>query len=292
MGREAKQLSLFENYDVTFDRKITNVSSVPKRSPFRYAGGKTWLIPTIRKWLPINNLARLIEPFCGGGIVSLTAVAERRVSHATMIEMDDDVAAAWKTIFEHNDWLINRIMHFNLTKENVLSVVNSTPTSEQEHGFQTIVKNRTYHGGILAKGAGMIKSGEKGKGLGSRWYPTTLSKRIKDISFYMNKIEFIQGNAFDYISERYDHPDTYFFIDPPYTVAGKRLYTLNEVDHEELIRRLSCLKCHYLATYDLNEYILDLIRKYKLNWRRIPMQTTHLIKKEEILISDNFDWFD
>ena len=54
-----------------------NVASVPQRSPLRYPGGKTWLIPHIRAWLaPIQPRPRtLIEPFCGGGIVAL------RVSH-------------------------------------------------------------------------------------------------------------------------------------------------------------------------------------------------------------------
>ena len=28
-----------------------NVASAPQRSPFRYPGGKTWLIPYIRQWL-------------------------------------------------------------------------------------------------------------------------------------------------------------------------------------------------------------------------------------------------
>lgn len=294
MSAEAKQLYLFEEEVPVSsnEQKVTNVSSVPKRSPFRYAGGKTWLIPTIRKWLLINSQAKLIEPFCGGGIVSLTAVAENRVNQAIMIEKDDDVAAAWKTIFEHNEWLADRIMNFNVTIDNVRSIVNSEPTSVQEHGFQTIVRNRTNHGGILAKGAGTIKNGEKGKGICSRWYPVTLVRRIRGISSYMKKIQFIHGDAFDFISEEYDQPNNYFFIDPPYTVAGKRLYTLCDVDHEEIFRRVAALRCHYLLTYDLSDYIFSLVEKYNLQWRKIPMQTTHLVRKEEILISDNFDWLD
>ena len=30
---------------------VVNVASVPQRSPLRYPGGKTWLIPHIREWL-------------------------------------------------------------------------------------------------------------------------------------------------------------------------------------------------------------------------------------------------
>ena len=83
-----QQLYLFKEYSSPLPpkQKVVNVSSVPQRSPFRYAGGKTWLIPTIRRWLPVNSQVNLIEPFCGGGIVSLTAVAENRVKKATIIK--------------------------------------------------------------------------------------------------------------------------------------------------------------------------------------------------------------
>jgi DNA adenine methylase len=293
MAQTSKQLNLFGEIESdNSSRKVVNVSTVPKRSPFRYAGGKTWLIPTIRKWIGFNPDAHLIEPFCGGGIVSLSVAAENRVRMATMVEKDEDVAAAWLTIFNNHEWLIDRMLNFQLTKENVDAIVTNVPTSVYEHGFQTIIRNRTNHGGILAKGAGTIKNGEKGKGLSSRWYPKTLTNRITGIAAYKDKLEFIKGDAFDYMTEAYDNPDVYFFIDPPYTVAGKRLYTLSEVDHEEIFRRVSNFKCHYLVTYDKSEYILSLIKKYNLNYRSIPMQTTHLVTKEEVLISDNFDWLD
>src|ERR1700677_2717012 len=55
-----------ENVEMT---KPVNVASVPQRSPFRYPGGKTWLVPYIRDWLRSKKTrpARLIEPFAGGG---------------------------------------------------------------------------------------------------------------------------------------------------------------------------------------------------------------------------------
>src|SRR3954453_16467871 len=45
-----------------------NVASVPQRSPFRYPGGKTWLVPYIRSWLTSKKAVPciLVEPFAGG----------------------------------------------------------------------------------------------------------------------------------------------------------------------------------------------------------------------------------
>jgi hypothetical protein len=50
-------------------KRPVNVASVPQRSPFRYPGGKTWLVPYIRDWLGAKKKtpSRLVEPFAGGG---------------------------------------------------------------------------------------------------------------------------------------------------------------------------------------------------------------------------------
>src|ERR1700761_281061 len=116
-----QQLSMFEMEAAVANSKVVNVSSVPQRSPFRYPGGKTWLIPTIRQWLLQNNsIPVLIEPFAGGGIVGLTAAFERYCKTVIMAELDPEVAAVWETIFgDQNSWLANRILNFDLTVDNI-----------------------------------------------------------------------------------------------------------------------------------------------------------------------------
>jgi DNA adenine methylase len=91
-----EQLSFF---DLPQDY-IVNVSRVSQRSPFRYPGGKTWLIPRIYNWLGKKDPkpAELIEPFSGGAIVGLTAAFENLVDHVTLVELDDQVAAVWENI--------------------------------------------------------------------------------------------------------------------------------------------------------------------------------------------------
>ena len=83
---------LLPNTDRT---RIVNVASVPMRSPFRYPGGKTWLVPWIRRWLRSKPcpVAELVEPFAGGAIVGLTAVFEELARKVTLVEVDYDVAS-------------------------------------------------------------------------------------------------------------------------------------------------------------------------------------------------------
>ena len=93
-------MTMFDMGEKSNEPAVINVASVPQRSPFRYPGGKTWLIPTVRRWLkqetkPANLL---IEPFAGGGIVSLTAAFEKLADQIIMVEMDEEIAAVWEVI--------------------------------------------------------------------------------------------------------------------------------------------------------------------------------------------------
>lgn len=290
-----EQLTLFEKPTLQRQQnKVVNVASVPQRSPFRYPGGKTWLVPTVRKWLKQeNNVKELIEPFAGGGIVSLTAAFENLANHITMVELDEEVAAVWEVILNgKNEWLANKILNFELSHENVNNELANPNKEIKDLAFCTILKNRVFHGGIIAKGSGMLKHGENGKGIASRWYAKTLADRIKAINYIKHKIEFLQTDAFKIIEENSSNKNVYFFIDPPYTKAGKRLYTHFDIDHEKLFYLTSRIKGKYMLTYDDTLEIRALANKYNLNFRTIPMKTTHHLEKNEIIISNSFDWGD
>src|SRR5437660_5019094 len=83
---------------------VVNIATVPHRSPFRYPGGKTWLVPKIRKWLgSIDPKPReLAEPFAGGATVGLSALFEDLVDRLVLVEKDEDVAAVWEVLI-HGD---------------------------------------------------------------------------------------------------------------------------------------------------------------------------------------------
>ena len=286
-----EQLSLFETKEKNTPT-VVNVASVPQRSPFRYPGGKTWLIPIVRKWLKQGNKPDLLfEPFAGGGIVSLTTAFENLADKVIMVELDNEVSAVWDVIINDDyKWLAETIFSFELTIENANKVLNKKNKNSRDQALSTIIKNRISHGGIIAKGSGLIKNGEKGKGIKSRWYPKTLRNRIVNIGLIREKIEFIHGDAFTELEKIVNKKNAFSFIDPPYTVAGRRLYTHFDINHDYLFELVSKIGGKYLLTYDDTAEIRSLSKKYNLDFRTIPMKTTHHIQKNEILISDNFNW--
>lgn len=279
-------------------QKIVNVAAVKHRSPFRYPGGKTWLVPRVFRWL--ESLASpptiFIEPFAGGAIVGLSVAFERLADHVLLIELDAQVAAVWEVLINRGEgpWLAGQIRHLELTAEAVDRLLNQPHLPVREQALQTIVRNRIQHGGILAEGAGKLRYGENGKGILSRWYPATLQKRILAIDAIRDRLSFIQGDGIEIIRRYADRQDVVFFIDPPYTASnkkpGSRLYNHWQLDHEELFSLVKQIKGDFLMTYDNVPEVRQMASRYGLDSEAVPMKNTHHARLTELLIGKNLDW--
>jgi len=292
-------------------------------SPFRYPGGKTWLVPYVCQWLHEMEPrpAMFVEPFAGGGVVGLNVAYRRLAEHITLIELDEDVAAVWRTIFNGSARsLAERIVAFDVDREAVEAALSKAPDSLEERAFQTILKNRVNRAGILASGAGMLRNGEDGRGIDSRWYPETLEKRILEIDGMRDRITFVGGDGLK-VLRLYTWPipiscltwllfkllrlgssalgpcprsNVVFFIDPPYTVggkqAGKRLYRHHELEHENLFRMVCKLKGDFLMTYSRDNAVRELAEQHNLDIEEVPMRSSHHVKMAELLIGRDLGW--
>lgn len=263
-------------------------------SPFRYAGGKTWLVPQFQEWLSsLEGVRTLVDPFTGGGIVPLSMVAANPALRAVMSEKDEDVGAVWSVVISGSDRdaddLCARIMDIVLTRESAIECLSRTPASLVERAFHTILKNRVNRGGILSPGASLLKRGESDKGITSRWYPETLVKRIRAIRQFRDRLEFVQGDAFDLIARFSDDASAALFVDPPYTAGGKnagsRLYTHWVVDHDRLFRDCAAARGPLLMTYDDAPEVRALAKANGLVVKETPMRNAHHAKMEELVIT-------
>ncbi len=289
VGARAKtvheQRALFDDPEL---HPVVNVSSVPQRSPFRYPGGKTWLIPIARLWLASLGAKpkTLVEPFAGGGGIGLMAAFESHVARSLLVELDGDVAVVWRCMVTGNAAeLAERVRRFVCDDASVREALAMPTEDEVGRAFQTLLRNRVSRGGILAPGAGFVKRGEAGKGIASRWYPETLAGRIEAIRDHRERLMFRQEDGLETICSYAADPEAAFFVDPPYPIAGRRLYRFFKLDHRELFVRLASVKGPFLATYDQSPEIQTLAEEFGFAWKLVPMKSTHHTRKFELIIS-------
>jgi len=236
-----------------------------------------------------------LEPFAGGGIVGLTVAFERLAEKVVLVELDEQVAAVWNTILsDDHEWLAERILSFDMTIENLRGELAYKTTSVKRIAFQTILKNRTFHGGIIAPGSSLIRYGENGKGIKSRWYPATIARRIRAIACVRDRIQFVQGDGIEAIRSYAPCAKTVMFVDPPYSVAGKRagtrLYKYFQLDHERLFAEASKIKGDIVLTYDNAPEVAELAVRHGFDIRTVAMKNTHHATMTELLIGRNLQW--
>jgi DNA adenine methylase len=272
---------------------IVNVASVPQRSPFRYPGGKTWFVPYLRDWLHSfrKRPAVFVEPFAGGGIGSLTVAMENLADRVVMAELDSNVAAVWRVVLSNDATdLMRRIRRFEISRAAVMAELCKEAQNNIDVAFQTILRNRVQRGGILAPGASLMKNGENNVGVGSRWYPDTLARRIAAINAAKSRIEFLHKDAFDVIPKYLRDRSAAFFVDPPYTAsgksAGKRLYLHSSIDHSSLFELLQSAAGEVMLTYDDASEVRDLATAHGFFIKSIPMKTTHHTRTYELAITN------
>lgn len=270
--------------------RAPNVASVPQYSPLRYPGGKSRHIPIARRWLrSLEGVSALIEPFAGGAHIGLAAAIESLVGRVKLVELDEDVSAVWRVILNDAEWLIDKVQGLELSRESVESLHDRRQESLRLRGLATLVHNRISRGGIMADGAGVMNEGEGGKGITSRWYPSTLVERIQRIR-RADGVDLVHDDGLEIMQGYIDRNNTALFVDPPYPGAGDRLYKHSDVDHERIFRCCAEAEARCLITYDHSQEVRSLIDTYNFESEEIIMSTTHHEEKSELLISRDLGW--
>jgi DNA adenine methylase len=169
-------------------------------------------------------------------------------------------------------------------------VLDAARGSLSEEAFRTLLRNRVQRGGIMASGAGLVKTGEAGRGLNARWYPETLARRIREINEVKDRFTFVHGDGLALVREHLSEKDAAFYIDPPYMVAARRLYSHWKVDHREIFKLMSRAKGDFLMSYDNTPEIQALAAEFGFEARQVAMKNTHHARMTELLIGRDLTW--
>ena len=223
-----------------------------------------------------------------GGDCEPEAAFEGLARHVIFAELDEGVASVWRVVLNGQaDWLAKQILHFDLTLENVVTVLRQDAAELRAKAFQTILRNRVQRGGILADGAGLIKTGESGRGLNSRWYPETLARRIREINQQKDRMTFVEGDGFALIEEHKADAESVFYIDPPYTLAARRLYKVWQIDHARLFAAMAACKGDFLMSYDNTAEIAAMAKRHGFESRPVAKPGESAGRLSHLLVGKN-----
>ncbi|MGN5650356.1 DNA adenine methylase [Bacillus sp. Brlt_9] len=226
-------------------------------SPIRWFGGKYYLAKDIIPLMPKHHC--YVEPFGGGGHV-LTQKEESKV------EVWNDIDSS----------LINFLMTLRGRKEDLTKALETLPTSRfltelwlkepmPEDSFekavrwyyllrQTIVPTNNQKSGWRA---GKIKN-----------TAFDFQNSIQRLNDFEKRIRRVMIECLDFreLIRKYDSPETFFFIDPPY-VGREGMYKggFEEKDHRELAELLRNIEGKALVSYYPDPLIEELYGDWRSN---------------------------
>ncbi|MGM9782038.1 MAG: DNA adenine methylase [Paludibacteraceae bacterium] len=273
-------------------------------SPLRYPGGKGRLIGLMKDVINLNELngGIYIEPYAGGAALALSLVMDGYMNNIVINDYDKSIFAFWHSVMYHTNELVDKILSTDITIEEWKQQRNVQRCKETasiiDLGFSTFFLNRTNRSGILKAGVigGIAQNGTYK--INARFNKEALVNKILNVASYRDRITVSNFDAIQLISRyRNINPQNLLFLDPPYYVKGRDLYTryYRDYDHTNLaqvIQRRHNL--NWVMTYDEHPKILDLyddcnITKYQLAYSagKSRQGTELLISSRELQMPNN-----
>ena len=233
-------------------------------SPLRYPGGKSRVIDQIAIHLNKERLEEFVEVFAGGASLGLSLLDAGWVKTLELNEYDPFVYNFWNTILTQPYSLIDQIQgplptlsDYFQAKERAAGFKLPNSGCDAGAAYDFLLLNRTSFGGIILANPIGGKNGSDEKML-ARWNPQTLIGRISRIAEMRDSIRLTNEDAVSFLNLRtFRHNEkTTYFIDPPYTRVGKKLYPESfEGRHGELAETVQFLltmnpETDVILTYD------------------------------------------
>jgi DNA adenine methylase len=250
----------------TTEVQVTAARRFGTVSPLRYPGGKAslaGLFADIISALGIES-PTYVEPYAGGAGAGIALLREGLVDRLVINDIDPAVHAFWSCVVHQAADLTDRVVTAPLTVEEwrrQRAIYRSGTASPLDLGFAFFYLNRTNRSGVL--NAGVI-GGQDQTGnykMDARFNRATLVDRLVALGKLADRIEVSDLDGRTVIRRYEGDPSAFMYVDPPYVVAGSRLYlsSFERRDHAALATAVSQVSgAHWLLTYDLSPFIEEL----------------------------------
>jgi DNA adenine methylase len=238
-------------------------------------GGKSKLAQRIVSKIPKHRI--FVEAFVGGGAVFF----RKKPSEIEVVnDLDKDIYNVYRDMKAVGEHMANKDFSLSRDKFNRLKNQKSF-NSKVERLYRNLYLSLNSFRGDRKNYVGDKKENEKaGTNVGARYKTTKYKDRLKDVV--------IKNNDWKTLISKYDSKDTFFYLDPPYSMAGDNNdYKNNDVSIEELYNVLKNIKGKFLLSYDHNADIKNKFKGFKIRLVKTQYETSgDQINKKEYLISN------
>lgn len=254
------------------------------KSVLPYVGSKQRFFNILKDSIPKDHL--YVEPFAGGFSLGLRLLNEGLITQAVANDLDENVYNFWK-IMKTDYWsLVAEVDTLILLHNKLLPNHNLHEIKQilSEHAKTTLSKTALFY---LYKKMNMGTSGQSLKAdlsLGSMHY-TALFQQASSL---LENVTLHNGSYKDLL--KYDSPNTFWYLDPPYVLAQNAQYYAKskeeEFNHEALRDFVNTLEGKVILSYDDCPLVHSLYKNYHIHQIQVPSSLNLKGYSEEVLISN------
>lgn len=255
------------------------------KSPLGYLGGKSRLAKRIVERIPSHTT--YVEPFCGGAWVYFT---KKPSTVEILNDRDGELVRFWNVVRHHLPEFL-RCLDFSLVSREEFE-----KESKQDPTILTDIQRAVRYYRLQRMGFGG-KTTNRTFGT-STVRPSSLNipaarERLKDVHQKLARTTIENLDACDCI-KRYDSPETFFYIDPPYWEADFYAVSFKGDDFKRLAETLKTINGKFILSLNdtpevreiFSHFTIEAIEtKYSLGNSK-KASDTRGVERKEVLIKN------
>lgn len=238
---------------------------------FCRVGSKRPMLDDILKLIP-PSLSLYVEPFAGGAALFWNIDFEK----AILNDLDKGLIQAYSLIKKSS----SNPSDYPIVEgiQNVQNFVDKNYTRNEDKLMKFLFLQCNVFGSLPGKTK--IYKG------------VSHQRKLNNIQLYKDKLKNTTLLSQDYkkVIQKYDSPDTFFFLDPPYA-KSKGLYKDDIIDYDELERILATIKGKFMLTLNDSPRFRKLFSKFNVKGIsvRSPSNIEQFQRQRQELIITNYN---
>lgn len=249
------------------------------KGPLNYVGGKNRLAKLIIARIP-DHLA-YVEPFSGGAQVFF----HKPLSKIEVLNDLDSELVNFYRVCQHHDHELARWMRtMPVSREWFQRMEKIAPEhlTDVQRAARYLYLQKLAYGGRITRKAYAIHATTPPNLRQDR-----ITSTLEDVHRRLNGVQ-IEHLPYDQVIERYDRPETFFYIDPPY--YDIRLYRHN-LEHEDFVRMAALLKNidgKFMLSLNDHPQVRSIFAAFKMETVKIAYSLHSVVGKrhQELLITN------